>query len=82
MALAALDKAYSDEIRAMDKRIEETLQEIDAFLKNGYRKNPQTNRATSVGLDNQSKQERINVIRVSLQKIVRCRLFAFAPDIH
>ncbi|EEC12386.1 hypothetical protein IscW_ISCW010153 [Ixodes scapularis] len=71
MALSALDKAYSDEIRAIDKRIEETLQEIDTFLKNGSQETLPKHRAVSSDSETQIRRDHTRIVRVSLQKILQ-----------
>ncbi|CAN8005289.1 unnamed protein product [Ixodes hexagonus] len=71
MALSALDKAYADEIRAIDKRIEETLQEIDTFLKNGSQKSLPKHGAVSSDSETQTRRDQTRVVRVSLQKVLQ-----------
>ncbi|XP_037509553.2 uncharacterized protein LOC119386298 [Rhipicephalus sanguineus] len=69
MALSALEKIYSSRIKAIDERIEETLEEIDRYLKNGNQKDLTTHRKRSLhSVENISAKH--NAIRECLQKML------------
>nr|XP_037272271.1 uncharacterized protein LOC119164227 [Rhipicephalus microplus] len=69
MALSALEKIYSSRIKAIDERIEETLEEIDRYLKSGNQKDLNTYRKSSLhSVENISAKH--NAIRECLQKML------------
>ncbi|XP_075535740.1 uncharacterized protein LOC142571350 isoform X2 [Dermacentor variabilis] len=69
MALFVLDKIYSSRIKAIDERIEETLEEIDRYLKNGNQKDLTKHRKSSFhSLENISTDH--NAVKECLQKML------------